>query len=124
MPVYEGVTGGVLAYDIIPVLKALKRAVVNVAATGDVVAAVAGRRIKVYAYAMQGQGTVTAFLRDGAAGDPLTLTWNFQAREGVVAQPTKPPTYLFATSQGNALQVVLSAAVTVGVEVSYWDDDE
>ena len=123
MPIYEGVTGGVLAYDIIPILKALKRAVVNVAATGDVVAAVAGKRIKVYAYAMQGQGTVNAFLRDGAVGDPLTLTWNFQTREGLVAQTTKPPTFLFATSQGNALQVVLSAAVTVGVEVSYWDDD-
>ena len=124
MPIYDGVTGGVLAYDIIPTLKTLTRAVVNVAATGDVVAAVVGRRIKVYAYAMQGQGTVTAYLRDGAAGNPLTLTWNFQAREGVVAQPTKPPTFLFATSQGNALQVVLSAAVTVGVEVSFWDDDE
>jgi len=33
------------------------------------------------------------------------------------------PTDGTGTTAGNSLQVVLSAAVTVGIEVTYWDDD-
>jgi hypothetical protein len=106
-------------------VKVLKRAVLNGSTSGaDVVPAVAGKRIKVFAYALQATGTVTMKLRDGASGADLTLTWDFQAREGVASHTVKPPTYLFATSAGLALQVVLSGVVTSGVEVSYWDSDE
>jgi hypothetical protein len=105
-------------------VKTLKRATLNTGTSGTaVVAAVAGRRIKVYAYALQSTGTVNAKLRDGASGTDLTLNWSFQAREGVAPPAVKPPAYLFATTAGNALQLVLSDAITTGVEVSYWDDD-
>ncbi len=104
--------------------KTLKRAVVNTSTSGaDVVAAVATKRIKVYSYAVQATGTVNVYLRDGGAGSALTLTWNLQAREGASVSGVNPPAFLFGTTAGNALQVVLSAAVTVGIEVTYWDDD-
>ena len=104
--------------------KTLKRAVVNTSTSGaDVVAAVASKRIKVYSYAIQATGTVNVNLRDGAAGAAMTLTWNLQAREGATVGAVNPPAFLFGTTAGNALQVVLSAAVTVGIEVTYWDDD-
>ena len=105
-------------------VKTLKRAILNSSTSGTaVVAATAGRRIKVYAYALQSTGTVSAKLRDGAAGSDLTLDWSFQAREGVAPPAVKPPAYLFATTAGNDLQLVLSNSITTGVEVSYWDDD-
>jgi hypothetical protein len=106
-----------------PEFRVIKRATLTTATTGtDVVAAVAGTTIKVIAYALQATGTVNANLRDGT-GAALTLVWNLQAREGVSAAAAKPPFYLFATTAGNALTVVLSAAVTVGIEVTYWDTD-
>lgn len=105
--------------------KTLKRAVINLGASGDntVIAAVASKVLKVYAYAIQSTGTVTAKLTDGAAGASLSLNWTLQAREGAVSAVATPPNYLFKTTAGLALILNLSGAVTVGCEVSYWDDD-
>jgi len=106
-----------------PETRPLKRAVVNTATTGAViVAGTVGQVIKVVSYGLQATGTVNANLRDGA-GNALTLIWNLQAREGVSAAAVKPPFYLFATTAGNDLTVVLSAAVTVGIEITYWDEE-
>lgn len=103
--------------------KTLKRAVLNTSTdNADVIAAVASKRLKIYSYAIQATGTVNVFLRDGSAGGALTPTYNFQAREGVV-ESVDPPNYLFATTAGNELEVDLSGAVTVGIAISYWDDD-
>jgi len=107
-----------------PETRPLKRAVVTTATTGaTIVAGTVGQVIKVISYSIQATGTVNANLRDGAGGSALTLVWNLQAREGVAAAAVKPPFYLFATTAGNDLTVVLSAAVTVGIEITYWDEE-
>ena len=102
----------------------LKRAVVALAATGNVVAAVAGKRIKVYAFELQSRDASMTFqFRDGAAGNLLGARWGFNAREGAMAQPVSPPVYLFQTTAGNALQGVLTGTGTIDCAVSYWDDN-
>lgn len=102
-------------------VKTLKRAVFS-AASGDVVAAVAGKRIKVYTYAIQaGADASTAQLTDGNGGTALTVNWSLNNREGVSSAVAKPPSYLFATTAGTSLYCVVAG--TISVEVSYWDDD-
>ena len=104
--------------------KTIKRAVLNSSTdNASIIAAVAGRVLKVIGYAIQSTGTVNVELRDGSGGTPLTLLWNLQAREGAVSQVAEPPNFLFATTQAVGLNLGLSAAVTTGVEVSYFDDD-
>lgn len=104
--------------------KSLKTFVVSLTATGDVVAAVAGKRIKVYRYAIQSRNVgMTAQFRDGAAGSLLGLRWGLDAREGVESPCASPPDWLFATTAGNALQAVIGGTGTVDIEVNVWDDD-
>lgn len=104
--------------------KTLKRAVVSLTATGTVIAAVSGRRLKVYQYAIQSRNDgMTARFRDGTAGSNLGLEWSLNTREGVSSGPVNPPAFLFATTAGNSLDAVLSGTGTVWIEVSYWDDD-
>lgn len=102
-------------------LKTLKRAVFT-GVSGDVVAAVAGKRIKVYALDIQAAADASSVqLTDGNGGSALTFAWAFNNREGVSVSPIKPPAYLFATTAGTSLYCVVTG--TVKVEVSYWDDD-
>lgn len=104
--------------------KTLKRAVVALTATGDVVGAVASKRIKVYAFEAQSRSaTMTVQFRDGAAGGLLGLRWAFDAREGAMGSAVNPPAFIFATVAGNALQAVLTGTGTVDIAVSYFDDD-
>lgn len=104
--------------------KTLKRAVLNSATdNAAIVAAVAGKVIKVVGYAIQATGTVNVELRDGSGGTAMTMLWNLQAREGAVSQVAEPPYYLFKTTAATSLNLGLSAAVTAGVEVTYFDDD-
>jgi hypothetical protein len=105
--------------------KTLKTAVGVLAASGDntIIAAVGGKALKVFRYALQAVGTVNAKLTDGTGGTQLSMLWNFQAREGVNTGVMQPPNYLFKTTAGNALIMNLSAAIGVGYEVQYWDDD-
>lgn len=103
--------------------KTLKRAVVSLAATGDVVAAVPTKRIKVYQYALQSRAdSLTAQFRDGGAGAFLGLRWGINTREGAQGGAVNPPAFVLATTAGNSLQIVIAGG-TVDVEVSYWDDD-
>lgn len=101
-----------------------KTADINDAASGDntIVAAVTGKRIKVYAVFLNATGTVNCKWKDGASTD-LTGDMNFQAREGYTGD-VDPPAFLLATSAGNALVLNLSAAVAVDGWVAYWDDDD
>lgn len=102
----------------------LKRAVVALSATWDVIAAVPTKKLKVYQYAVQSRAdNMTAQFRDGAAGSLLGLRWGINSREGATSAPINPPATLFATTAGNALQAVISGSGTVDIEVSYWDDD-
>ncbi len=104
--------------------KTLKRAVVTLNATGDVIAAVGAKRLKVYQYALQSRNdTMTVQFRDGAAGSFLGLRWGLNAREGASGAATDPARYLFATTAGQALQAVIGGAGNIDIEISYWDDD-
>ena len=104
--------------------KTLKRAVVALTATGDVIVAVSTKRLKVFHYAVQSRADgMTVQFRDGAAGALLGLRWGLNNREGAVGGAVNPPAFLFATIAGNALQAVISGTGTVDIEVTYWDDD-
>lgn len=106
--------------------KTIKRAVGSAPSVGDntlIAAPGVSKVIKVISYALQGTGTVSAKATDGAAGTQLTMLWNFQAREGAYAQPTVIPQYHFKCTANTALVLNLSAAVAVGFEITYWDDD-
>lgn len=107
--------------DVDGTVKALKRAVFA-STSGDVVPAVTGKKIKVYAYAIQSGGAgAVCQLKDGSGGANLTIGWEFDSREGVAPSTIKPPAYLFSTSPGTSLYAQITG--TIRVEVSYWDDD-
>lgn len=104
--------------------KTLKRAVVSLSATGDVIAAVPTKLLKIYHYAIQARSdTSTVQFRDGAAGSFLGLRWGLNAREGASGAGVDAARFLFATTAGNALQAVITGGNPVDIEVSYWDDD-
>lgn len=103
--------------------RSYKSAAINVAGNGDntIVAAVGGKRIKVFAIVLNVTGTVNAKWKDGAAAD-LTGDMNFQAREGYAINVV-PPAFVLGTTAGNALILNLSGAIAVDGWVAYWDDD-
>lgn len=104
--------------------KTLKRAIVALTETGNIVAAVTGKRLKVFSYAVQSRDdSMTVQFRDGAAGSVLSLRWTLNSREGATIGATTPPKFLFQTTAGNALQAVITGTGTIDIEVSYWDDD-
>jgi hypothetical protein len=99
---------------------ALSRYAGDVSTNGDnviVVAPATGSKIRVWGYALQGHGTVNAKFTDGASGAQLTMTWNWQAREGVM-QPVGRYA-VFECTAATALILNLSAGVEVGVELVY-----
>jgi len=91
-------------------------------ASGNIVAGVAGKVIKVHGLTIQAQGTVTVNINNGAGGASLA-EWSFQAREGVVYAFTPYPAHWFQTSVATALYATLSAAIVVTMNVIYTDDD-
>jgi hypothetical protein len=100
----------------------MANAAVNAASLGDntLVAAVAGKRIRVHAYELSSAGVVTAKFKDGAATDltgPLTLAAAGAAADA--AERTNDSDGLFQTTAGNALVLNLSAAIVVGGFIDY-----
>jgi hypothetical protein len=102
--------------------KTYKVAVFDASASGNLVAAVAGKVIKLHALTIQAQNTVVVNLNNGAAGTSL-MEWSFQAREGAVVPMANAPAYWAITSVNTALYVTLSAAVVVTITAIYSDDD-
>lgn len=111
--------------------KSIKTVAFSLAATGDAIAAVSSKKIKVLGYSMQSiNDTMTAQFRDGGAGALVSQLWTFNAREGV-SKPALPPNYwttvvkpiYFETTAGNALQLVITGTGTIKGEVTYFDDD-
>ena len=104
--------------------KTLKRAVVSLTATGDVIAAVASKKLKIFCYELQSRNdSMTVQLRDGAAGSSLSIRWALNTRELAISAAVNPPTFLLVTSAGSALQAVITGTGTVDIAASYWDDD-
>lgn len=104
--------------------KTLKRVIAALTVTGDVIAAVATKKLKVYAYAMQSRNaSMTVQLRDGGSGSLVSLRWALGSAVLVVTSAITPDGFLFTTTAGNALQAVITGTGTIDIEVSYWDDD-
>lgn len=97
-------------------------AIDNGAAAGDfdIIAAVAAKRLKVYAITLQAKAAVDVKVKS-PAGD-ITGPFSLGAREGITLAVT-PPAFLFGTVAGDKLSINTSAAVSVVGIVSYYDDD-
>lgn len=106
-----------------------KRVANQVAIIGDntIIAAVAGKKIKVYDYSIQNVGGTTgtvATFQDGAGGAQISQEWSFQDREGKNKHGIAPgQIHDFETSAGNLLNMTLSAAIAVSYEIIYTDSD-
>jgi hypothetical protein len=96
-----------------------KFAKISLSATGDPVAAVTGKKIRVLAYNLMGNGAVNAkFVSGGGAPSDLTgLKYIAAAGQGICA-PFNPVGW-FETVSGEKLTLNLSASVAVGGELVY-----
>jgi len=103
--------------------KTFKTAKIDHATAGDnaIVAAVAGKRVKVYGIVLVVSAAVNCKWR--SAVTDLTGDMNFGGKGEGYAQAVQPPAFLLATAAGEALNLNLSAAVAVDGHVSYWDND-
>lgn len=85
------------------------------AATTDLIAAVAGQKVRAYALRLNVAGAVVVSILDGAT---LLERFNFGAAgDGVYLDLREMPYYV--TTAGNALRITLSAAVQVDGVVEY-----
>jgi len=102
--------------------KALKTAIIscNTSSDNEIVAAVIGKRIKVYMIVVNFAGTVSAKWRSHETD--LTGAMPFQAREGYTIS-VQPPAFLLQTVAGEALNLNLSDTIYAYGWIAYWDDD-
>lgn len=101
--------------------KTLRSASFSISATGTVVSAVPGKRLKVYAAKVIVDAALGVLFRDGGA-TALEGSQALAANGGFIEQVT-PPEFLFATSPGNSLDLQITGVGTAAGRVSYWDDD-
>ena len=101
--------------------KTLKTAAVSLTATGTALAAVPTKRLKVYAVKLVVSAALSVHWRDGAA----TALEGAQAlaANGGYTEAVDPPAFLFATTAGQSLDLVISGTGTAAGRLSYWDDD-
>lgn len=97
----------------------VKSAVIDLSATGDVVAAVAGKQIRVFAVVLVCDAALAVNFRDGAS----TALEGAQAyaANGGRAECVNPPYHLFKTTAGNALALVISGTGNVRGRISYFE---
>ena len=93
--------------------------------SNSVVSAVAGRKIKVARYNLQGDGdNARGYFASGASGSQLTTEWELASREGVVEYVSQAAGgYLFATAAGSALSLESSSSKGIKYSVSYHTED-
>jgi hypothetical protein len=85
----------------------------------NLVPARAGKAVFVLSYAVQATGSVTAGFQDGApTPEQRTPAWTLAAREGI-SRTAIPGGYLFSTDVGEGLDINLSQAVGVNVELQF-----
>lgn len=101
--------------------KILKSVPFSISSTATVISAVPGKRIKVYATKLSVTAAIAVNFRDGASTaleGALTLGIN-----GGYTESVDPPNFLFATTAGNSLDLVITGVGTAAGRISYWDDD-
>ena len=96
-----------------PSQTAYKFAYVNIQADGDILALVAGKKIRVHAMAIQAIDTSSGNIETGAGAGAQKLEWSLNAREGMVL-PFNPAGW-FETVAGEALY----ADFVVGAETMF-----
>lgn len=103
--------------------KTLKTAKIDHGSSGnnEIVAAVAGKKIKVYAIVLVVSDAVNC--KWCSATTDLTGAMNFSSQGEGYSHAVQPPAFLLETAAGEALNLNLSAAVAVDGYVAYWDDD-
>lgn len=96
----------------------------SAAAETTLVAAVAGKVIKVFAYSVISNNTAGNVIdfKDAASGN---IVWSIPINAVYGANLVAPiPTYLFASNGTNTpIAIAFSSANSANVSVSYWDDD-
>jgi len=100
-----------------PLVSPIKRAFVNASSLGStqVVAAVPGGRIRVFAVAAVAGGAASIKLQSAATD--ISATFALSANGGIVL-PFNEHGW-FETAEGEALNINLSAAVAVGISIQY-----
>lgn len=101
--------------------KTLKSASFSLSSTGSVVTAVTSKRIKVYAVKLVCSAAISVNFRSGASTS-LEGAQAIAANGGYV-EAVNPPAFLFGTTAGESLDLVISGTGTAAGRVSYWDDD-
>lgn len=98
----------------------VKRVAIAASSNGNntLVAAVAGKRIRVLAYNLSAAGAVNAKFQDGAGGTDLTGLKYFAAAGAAASGPFNPLGW-FETSTNTLLNLNLSSGVAVGGELVY-----
>lgn len=94
---------------------------ISLTSSGTVVSAVSGKRIKVFANKLVTSATCSVAWANGytALEGPQTLS-----AAGGFVEVVSPPAFLFSTSTGTSLRLLITgASCTAGGRVSYWSDD-
>lgn len=94
----------------------IKQAKISLAASGDLVAAVAGKSIRVLAYSIVAAGAVTAKFQSGGATD---LTGAMSMITGTPLAPGESLAGHFQTVAGEKLNLVLGSSVQVSGHLTY-----
>lgn len=102
--------------------RTLKTAVIskNTAATHEIIAAVTGKVIKVYAINIVCSAANTVNFENGTTDTTGVMSF---AANGGMAAAVNPPAYLLKTAAGAAFQMTLGSAQQVSGWVAYWDSD-
>lgn len=109
-------------YDAAGATWSVKNAKLRSSTTGaDVVAAVSSKKLRIVSYLVQSAGTVTFNFAD-TDGTALSPVLDFQAREGA-SRTAMEGTWLFETASGKGIEVTLSGAINVSVEITYLEED-
>ena len=101
--------------------KTLKSASFSLTATGTAITAVGGKRLKVYAVKLVVSAAISVNWRDGASTNMEGA--QALAANGGYVEGINPPAFLFGTTAGNSLDLVITGTGTAAGRVSYWDDD-
>ena len=102
---------------------------VNLTTAGDhvLIPAIPGKVVKIFAFSMfaaAGSTSVTVTFTDSVGGTTLFAALAQAANQNIFSfgEATSLPTFLFATSAGNALNVNLSGAAQLLVNISFWEE--
>jgi hypothetical protein len=102
-------------------LTVLSTAVTVTTSGTTVIAAVPGKKIKVFSTKLVSSGTGSIYWREGTL-TPLEGSYPVTAN-AYMAESTDLPGFLFSVSTGTSLDLVTYGSITVTGRVSYWVDD-